>query len=106
MRSHRLPDAALVAVAVWFAGTCSVGGVVSRTMMEVDAVADAPWMSVAVSVTTWVPRGSVTAIVVPVPRVAAPFFHTSDTLSPASGSLPDPESVTGAPAGDVASNGG
>ena len=85
------------------AGGVTTGGFVSRTTTRVDAVAVAPWLSVTVSVTSWVPSDIVAAIDAVVPSVTAPSVHLNVIGSPTSGSEPVPASVTSAPAADVAS---
>ena len=86
-------------------GAVTAGGVVSVTTTRVVDEADAPWLSVTVSVTSWAPSASVVEIDAAVPSTVLPSVHRNVRRSPASGSEPEPESVTVAPAGDVASNG-
>src|SRR5262249_13199258 len=87
----------------WLGGAKSEGAVVSCTVTETTALADAPWLSVAVNVRLWTPMGKLVVTMAVEPSWVEPSLQAKVKVSPASGSLPEPVRVTAAPADEVAS---
>src|SRR5262249_53451563 len=92
-----------VASRVWLGGAKSEGAMVSCTVTETAALADAPWLSVAVNVRLWTPMGKLVVTMAVEPSGVEPSAQVNVKVSPTSGSLPEPVRVTLPPAGEVAS---